>query len=189
MVEFHSCGPKIKKWNPRDPKRICHDCSVKEGEIHSYGCDMERCPFCSYQLISCSCSYKLLGLIDGEKYTDATSFLPPKIYYKGLSKKQEEKWLKLLNEKGRIPYIIYPGMCAKCGEIWPDMFNVSDEEWNKYVQPDMRGEMLCWKCYQYIKAVIDKANPQKAQPNASFDALVDAVTVKAKEKEIRKSNA
>jgi len=36
-------------------KRICHDCSVKYGQNHKPGCDMERCPRCGEQLISCGC--------------------------------------------------------------------------------------------------------------------------------------
>jgi hypothetical protein len=33
----------------------CHDCLVIEGQIHLLGCDMERCPKCGNQLISCGC--------------------------------------------------------------------------------------------------------------------------------------
>ncbi|KKN08742.1 hypothetical protein LCGC14_1053630 [marine sediment metagenome] len=33
----------------------CHDCNIKRGGIHHPGCDMEICPRCSGQLISCGC--------------------------------------------------------------------------------------------------------------------------------------
>ncbi len=33
----------------------CHDCNVKSGGYHHPGCDMERCPQCKGQLISCDC--------------------------------------------------------------------------------------------------------------------------------------
>lgn len=33
----------------------CHDCNVKIGGIHHPGCDMEECPKCHKQLISCGC--------------------------------------------------------------------------------------------------------------------------------------
>ena len=38
-------------------KGRCHDCGVKAGYVHHYGCDMERCPKCGDQLISCDCNH------------------------------------------------------------------------------------------------------------------------------------
>ena len=33
----------------------CRDCGVIKGEFHVWECDMERCPKCGGQLISCDC--------------------------------------------------------------------------------------------------------------------------------------
>lgn len=33
----------------------CHDCGATYGHFHHWGCDVERCPVCGDQLISCSC--------------------------------------------------------------------------------------------------------------------------------------
>jgi hypothetical protein len=33
----------------------CHDCSAPPGGFHHPGCDMERCPRCRGQIISCGC--------------------------------------------------------------------------------------------------------------------------------------
>jgi hypothetical protein len=33
----------------------CHDCAIKHGGFHHPGCDVERCPKCLGQLITCGC--------------------------------------------------------------------------------------------------------------------------------------
>lgn len=33
----------------------CHDCGVVNGQYHVSGCDMEQCPNCHGQLLSCDC--------------------------------------------------------------------------------------------------------------------------------------
>ena len=40
-----------------DNNQRCHDCGIenKPGNIHHQGCDMEQCPICGGQLISCGC--------------------------------------------------------------------------------------------------------------------------------------
>ena len=46
----------------------CHDCGCKEGELHNFfpNCDMERCPKCKGQLLSCCCEDKTL-ILDKER--------------------------------------------------------------------------------------------------------------------------
>ncbi|MDQ3322838.1 MAG: hypothetical protein M3525_10495 [Acidobacteriota bacterium] len=36
-------------------ERRCHDCNIAPEGFHHPGCDMERCPNCRGQLISCGC--------------------------------------------------------------------------------------------------------------------------------------
>ncbi len=33
----------------------CHDCRVLKGELHVRGCDVEECPDCHGQAITCNC--------------------------------------------------------------------------------------------------------------------------------------
>lgn len=40
-------------------KYECHDCSATKGQIHLLGCDVEQCPVCKEQLISCEHFYGL----------------------------------------------------------------------------------------------------------------------------------
>ncbi len=40
---------------PKDETTHCHDCGVAPGKHHHPGCDMEQCPKCGGQLISCGC--------------------------------------------------------------------------------------------------------------------------------------
>lgn len=54
--------PRIKVGDPGDYGNItdpdtyrCGDCGSKAGYYHHFGCDMERCPKCHGQLISCDC--------------------------------------------------------------------------------------------------------------------------------------
>ena len=134
------------------PKR-CHDCGAVEGALHELGCDMERCPFCGGQLITCSCAYEQLGY--DYDWSKDNCGLPQEIYENGLPDAELIKWESILEKKGRVPYICYPLVCGYCGELWPGLFMVDDEEWQHYIQISKRDLILCRKCYDDIKAKID----------------------------------
>lgn len=60
MIELH--GKEFTRlrrgadWPSRDGT-ACHDCGIVDGMIHSEGCDMETCPRCFGQLLSCGCAW------------------------------------------------------------------------------------------------------------------------------------
>ena len=45
------------KIDYRNQENECHDCGIKEEELHKENCDMEICPFCGLQILSCGCRY------------------------------------------------------------------------------------------------------------------------------------
>jgi hypothetical protein len=45
-------------WVALEPATTCHDCNVVRDQFHHLGCDMEQCPKCSGQLLSCGCGDK-----------------------------------------------------------------------------------------------------------------------------------
>ena len=46
-------GSEFPDWHRSEYKCKCHDCSVSLDQFHVEGCDVERCPNCGGQLISC----------------------------------------------------------------------------------------------------------------------------------------
>ena len=137
----------------------CH-CGVREGHLHKLGCDAEECPSCGGQLISCDCAYEMLGLFD-ESLPVETSHLPQETYENGLTPEQGKAWVKMLEAQGRVPFIVYPNLCARCGVLWPEMFKVEPAEWEKYVPPRHREQILCRPCYDTIKQLIDTSEMEE----------------------------
>lgn len=44
-------GSELTRWR----RATCGDCDVRKGQLHVVGCDIEECPACGTQAISCGC--------------------------------------------------------------------------------------------------------------------------------------
>ena len=137
------------------PGPPCSDCQTKEGELHALFCTKEPCPFCAGQLSACGCIAQVLDLSQMERKV-VDEFIDDSIEpLRGIM----ARWEAALNLKGRVPYISYPLICAKCGALWPEFFRVPNLEWERYVQLNMREKIICRACFEYIKRVIDISAP------------------------------
>jgi hypothetical protein len=65
IVSMHHQGrdvPRVRYGDEKSDLRAdttpCHDCRVLKGEFHVPSCDVEECPVCGGQLISCDCEFE-----------------------------------------------------------------------------------------------------------------------------------
>jgi hypothetical protein len=110
----------MKKWEGWN----CHDCGVKEGEIHQLGCDMEICPKCHKQLITCGCFKKRTEL----------PFRIPYILIPNICALCGEQWPELFAvpkkewEKYVIPVLQREILCRDCYE---ELKRIFPKGWRK----------------------------------------------------------
>lgn len=63
--------PRQRAFHPTGRDGRCGDCGIQAGGLHHLGCDLEPCPRCGRQLLSCGCAWaddeteELLALVGG----------------------------------------------------------------------------------------------------------------------------
>ena len=86
-------GDEDEDWIGDDENPTCGDCGCKVGEQHLDYYDIERCPRCGLQFISCDCGVKYV--VDEKDM----AFLPMLIEeQKKENIKEQERYNKLLEE-------------------------------------------------------------------------------------------
>lgn len=89
VYEAVKCGDETDWYeNATDENTTCGDCGCKVGEQHFMGCDIERCPKCAMQMITCDC---------GPIYQVTKEDVKNKEYMAELIKKQQLE--REINEK------------------------------------------------------------------------------------------
>ncbi|AGF78490.1 hypothetical protein UWK_01940 [Desulfocapsa sulfexigens DSM 10523] len=86
--EANSSVAACREYRPleRMNEEICPSCGVKAGGLHTLGCPVEVCPWCSGQLNYCNCRFEQLGV---EELND---------------EKELMELAEKLERKGRVPY-------------------------------------------------------------------------------------
>jgi len=104
-------------WN----EQICHDCGAKVGELHQLGCDMEDCPICDCQLISCS--EKHFELVEQGKCARVPYIQPIVncsicgVLFPDMFKVQDSDWDKFVP-----PRLKHEWICRQCYDELKKMF-------------------------------------------------------------------
>ncbi len=106
-------------------KRRCGDCGAMPGKLHIPGCDIEQCPRCGWQAISCHCIYEV-NKIDVDDIKDHHS----EVYKNGPTPEMYAKFDAQWGSR-RIPWTGESWGTAECREFgWYSMW-VEDKGWRQ----------------------------------------------------------
>lgn len=102
----------------------CHGCGAKPGEFHEPGCDVERCPECGHQSISCGCVY-----VENGMSADTLEQDHPDVYKNGPTPEMVARFEAVWGPKRQPWPGEWPGV-AECREFgWYAKF--TDRGWER----------------------------------------------------------
>jgi Zn-finger nucleic acid-binding protein len=108
---------------------LCPDCGAKQGELHDSGCDVERCPRCGGQLLSCNCIYEVNGMNPATLERDYRD-----IYHNGPTVTMFDKW----DEEWGCRRMLWTG-------VWPGEAECIEFGWYSRMIPGVIGWQRCEK--------------------------------------------
>jgi Zn-finger nucleic acid-binding protein len=115
----------------------CPDCGVAVGQKHMNGCDVEQCPRCRGQLLSCDCVLEINGIeMEGRTPLERYDWLEshhPSLYHEGPTEEMWAKWDAEWENKREV----------WTGE-WPGVAEARELGWYSKLVPG-RGWVSCDK--------------------------------------------
>ena len=89
-------GDEDEDWVGDEENPTCGDCGVHVGEKHLDMCDIERCPACGLQFISCDCGIKYE--LEEKDMKDLDKYIKKQEYYNKEKYKNTQRILKEIAE-------------------------------------------------------------------------------------------
>ena len=89
-------GDEDEDWVGDEENPTCGDCGVHVGEKHLDMCDIERCPACGLQFISCDCGIKYE--LEEKDMKDLDKYIKKQEYYNREKYKNTQRILKEIAE-------------------------------------------------------------------------------------------
>lgn len=90
-------GDEDSDWGGDDPNPTCGDCGCHVGEQHLDCCDIERCPRCGGQMLSCDCGVKYV--ITEENIQYLPQFIEEQKFINKKLERDQEAYLEALEKK------------------------------------------------------------------------------------------
>lgn len=143
----------------------CLGCGVIEGQFHVFGCVSEICLFCNELSAYCDCMYEHFNLVDESLYPDYPH-IPLELLENGFPREMIDEWELHMMQSGRYPFILYPDICCRCGEVNPKPWKkkVSKEEWQTYVELEYQTRAMCEECFEVIKELTNSFYEYPEEP-------------------------